>query len=127
MLAGSEYIEHRSDAMDLRRIIPSDITASAVAHLSLLTLVLLFSEVHPFGAVTAEQIPVEIVTPQELAEKQAPPDVPPAETKPAEAKPEPQPDFSLLDKPAAGGRSLALGVRVPRERSQYVADLAAQF
>ena len=57
--------------MDLRRIIPSDITASAIAHLSLLTLMLLFSDVHPFGAVTAEQIPVEIVTPQEIAEKQA--------------------------------------------------------
>ena len=60
--------------MDLRRIIPTDITASAIAHVSLLTLVLLFSDVHPFGAVTAEQIPVEIVTPQDLAEKQAPPD-----------------------------------------------------
>ena len=68
--------------MELRRIIPTDITASAIVHVSLLTLMLLFSEVHPFGAVTAEQIPVEIVTPQELAEKQAPPDDPPAETKP---------------------------------------------
>ena len=55
--------------MDLRRIIPSDITASAIAHLSLLTLLLLFSDVHPFGAVTAEQIPVEIVTPQDLCRK----------------------------------------------------------
>src|SRR6185369_5918615 len=89
MLAGSEYIEHRSDAMDLRRIIPSDITASAIAHLSLLTLVLLFSEVHPFGAVTAEQIPVEIVTPQELAEQQTPPEQPPAENKPEPASPPP--------------------------------------
>jgi hypothetical protein len=87
--------------MELRRIIPTDITASAIVHLSLLTLMLLFSEVHPFGAVTAEQIPVEIVTPQELAEKHAPPDGPPADNKPAETKPEPQPDFSLLDKPAA--------------------------
>jgi outer membrane biosynthesis protein TonB len=91
--------------MELRRIIPTEITASAIAHVSLLTLVLLFSEVHPFGAVTAEQIPVEIVTPQDLAEKQAPPEPPLAENKPAEGKPEPapapQPDFSLLDKPAA--------------------------
>jgi outer membrane biosynthesis protein TonB len=84
--------------MQLRRIIPSDITASAIAHVSLLTLFLLFSEVHPFGAVTAEQIPVEIVTPQELAEKQAPPEQPPAEDKP---EPVPQPDLTLLDKPAA--------------------------
>jgi hypothetical protein len=99
MLAGREYIEHRSDAMDLRRIISTDIMASAIVHVSLLTLVLLFSEVHPFGAVTAEQIPVEIVTPQEFAEKQAPPDEPAVENKPAETRPEPQPDFSLLDKP----------------------------
>ena len=55
MLADREYIEQRSDAMDLRRIIPTDITASAIAHLSLLTLLLLFSDVHPFGAVTAER------------------------------------------------------------------------
>jgi len=100
MLAGREYIEHRSDAMDLRRIIPSDITASAIVHVSLLTLLLLFSEVHPFGAVTAEQIPVEIVTPQELAEQQTPPEAPPAENRP-EPAPAPQPDFSQLDKPAA--------------------------
>jgi hypothetical protein len=86
--------------MELRRIISTDITASAIAHVSLLTLVLLFSEVHPFGAVTAEQIPVEIVTPQELAEKQALPNEPPAENKPEPAS-SPQPDFSLLDKPAA--------------------------
>ena len=66
----------------MRRIIPSDITASAIAHVSLLALLLLFSEVHPFGAVTAEQIPVEIVTPQEMAEKQAPPEQPPVENKP---------------------------------------------
>jgi hypothetical protein len=82
--------------MELRRIISSDITASAVAHVSLLTLLVLFSEVHPFGAVTAEQIPVEIVTPQDVPEQ-------PAEQRAAEARPEPapQPDLSLLDKAAA--------------------------
>src|SRR4051794_41920177 len=100
MLARYGNIEHRSDAMELRRIIPSDITASAIAHVSLLTLFVLFSEVHPFGAVTAEQIPVEIVTPQELAEQQTPADEPPAENKP-EPAPSPQPDFSRLDKPPA--------------------------
>ena len=91
--------------MDLRRIIPTDITASAIAHLSLLTLVLLFSEVHPFGAVTAEPIPVDIVTPQDLAEKQEPAESRPPKTSGCRDKPEPaptpQPDFSLLDKPAA--------------------------
>jgi hypothetical protein len=83
--------------MDLRRIIPSDITASAVAHLSLLTLLVLFSEVHPFGAVTAEQVPVEIVTPQEI------PEAPPVEQQVAETRlePAPRPDLFSLDKPAA--------------------------
>lgn len=84
--------------MDLRRIIPSDITASAVAHVSLLTLLVLFSEVHPFGAVTAEQVPVEIVTPQEIPETPKPPEQQTAETRP---EPTPPPDLSLPDKPAA--------------------------
>jgi len=120
MLAGQRNIEHRCDVMELRRIIPTDITASAVAHVSLLTLVLLFSDVHPFGAVTAEQIPVEIVTPQELAEKQAPPDEPPAENKP-EPAPSPQPDFSLLDKPDA---ATAPPPAAPAARPQKQAALA---
>jgi hypothetical protein len=124
MLAGREYIEHRSDAMDLRRIIPSDITASAIAHLSLLTLLLLFSEVHPFGAVTAEQIPVEIVTPQELAEQQMPPEQPPAENKP-EPAPTPQPDFSLLDKPAAATAPPPAPPPAPAAQPQKQAALTA--
>ena len=123
MLAGQRNIEHRCDAMELRRIIPTDITASAVAHVSLLTLVLLFSDVHPFGAVTAEQIPVEIVTPQELAEKQAPPDEPPAENKP-EPAPSPQPDFSLLDKPAAATATPPAAPSAPAARPQKQAALA---
>jgi hypothetical protein len=100
MLRAQGNIQHRTDAMELRRIISSDITASAVAHVSLLTLLVLFSDVRPFGAVTAEQMPVEIVTPQEVAEQQVPPEQPPEEKKP-EPTPSPQPDFSLLDKPAA--------------------------
>ncbi|WOH69172.1 hypothetical protein [Bradyrhizobium sp. BWA-3-5] len=82
--------------MELRRIISSDITASAVAHVSLLTLLVLFSEVHPFGTVTAEQIPVEIVTPQDVPEQPNPP-----EQQAAETRPEPPPDFAPADKPAA--------------------------
>jgi hypothetical protein len=123
MLAGKEYIEHRSDAMDLRRIIPTDITASAIAHVSLLTLVLLFSEVHPFGAVTAEQIPVEIVTPQDIPEKQAPPEQPLAESKP-EPAPTPQPDLSLLDKPAAATAPPPAAQPVPAAPPQKQAALA---
>jgi outer membrane biosynthesis protein TonB len=124
MLAGYGNIEHRSDAMELRRIIPSDITASAIAHVSLLTLFVLFSEVHPFGAVTAEQIPVEIVTPQELAEQQAPLEEPPAENKP-EPAPSRQPDFSLLDKPASAAATPPAAPPAPAARPQKQAALAA--
>ncbi|HTB01001.1 MAG TPA: hypothetical protein VK804_11040 [Bradyrhizobium sp.] len=63
------------------RVILSGMTASAVAHLSVLMLVLFFSEVHPFGSVTAEPIAVDIVTPAEAP--------PPA--KQEEPKPTPKP------------------------------------
>lgn len=102
MLTGRGYFENRSGAMNLRRIIPTDITASAIAHLSLLMLVLLFSDVHPFGAVTAEQIPVEIVTPQDIAEKQEAAEQAFVAKAPEPAPaPPPLPDFSQLDKSAA--------------------------
>ena len=110
--------------MELRRIIPTDITASAIVHVSLLTLLVLFSEVHPFGAVTAEQIPVEIVTPQELAEQQVPPEEPPAENKP-EPVPTPQPDFSLLDKPASATAPPPAAPPAPAAQPQKQAALAA--
>jgi len=104
MLAGE--IKETPDVMDLRRIIPSEITASAIAHLALLTLLVLFSEVQPFGSVTAEEIPVEIVTVQDLAEKQdsaerqEPADQPVADNKP-EPTPAQQSGFSPPEKPAA--------------------------
>jgi len=108
--------------MELRRIIPSDITASAIAHVSLLTLFVLFSEVHPFGAVTAEQVPVEIVTQQELAEQQTPSDESPAENK-LEPAPSPQPDFSVLNKPPAD--TTPPPAAPPAARPQKQAALAA--
>ena len=80
--------------MNLRQIIPSDMTASVIAHLSLLALLLVFSDVHPFGAATPESIAVDIVAPQDI----------PAEIEKASepaATPPPQPDFTALDKPAA--------------------------
>lgn len=55
--------------MDVRQLIQPGITASALAHVLLLGLVVLFSEVHPFGSVTAEPIAVDLVTPDELAKK----------------------------------------------------------
>lgn len=54
--------------MDPRQIIRTDIAASAMAHLSVLLVVIFFAEVHPFGSTTAETVAVDIVTPQEVAE-----------------------------------------------------------
>ena len=78
--------------MNLRRVIPTDVTASAIVHLTLLALLFLFSEVHQLGSVPAETVAVDIVTPQEMVEN-TPPDPAPTPT------PTPQPDFSLPDKP----------------------------
>jgi hypothetical protein len=45
--------------------IRTGVTASAIAHLSILALLVLMSEVHPFGS-SVEPIAVDIVTPQEI-------------------------------------------------------------
>ena len=108
--------------MDLRRIIHADITASALAHLALLALLLLFSEVHPFGEVTAETVAVDIVTPQEIAEKAT------AENKPEPAPtptPAPQLDFSLPDKAAAASAPAPAAQPSAPVRPQKQAALAA--
>lgn len=63
--------------MQIRQLIRPDIAASAIVHLSALALVFLFSEVHPFGTVTAEPIAVDIVTADEIAKKPEPDPAPP--------------------------------------------------
>jgi hypothetical protein len=52
--------------MEPRQIIGTGFTASAIAHLSVLALVIFFSEVHPFSSVTAEAVTVDLVSPDEL-------------------------------------------------------------
>jgi hypothetical protein len=61
--------------MEPQQIIRTGITASAIAHLSVLLLVLFFTEVHPFASVKSEPIAVDLVTPAEAAPppKAAPP------------------------------------------------------
>jgi hypothetical protein len=59
-----------------RHILKSGITASALAHLSCLLLVIFFAEVHPFSSVTAEPIAVDIVAPEDVA-KASEPQLPP--------------------------------------------------
>ena len=53
--------------MNPRRILRTGIMASAMAHLSALLLLLFFTEVHPFGSVTAEPIAVDLVPASEVA------------------------------------------------------------
>jgi outer membrane biosynthesis protein TonB len=56
-----------------RQIIRSSIAASAVVHLSFLLMLIFFTEVHPFGAITPDTVSVDIVTPDEVTEKPSEP------------------------------------------------------
>jgi hypothetical protein len=83
------------DTVEPRQAIPAGITASAIAHLSVLLLVVFFAEVHPFGSVSPELIEVDIVSPAQVAEvtKEPEPDPKPPE--------KPLPDNFSLGKSAA--------------------------
>jgi hypothetical protein len=120
--------------MELRQYIRTDITASAIAHLSVLALIFLFTEVHPFGAVTAEPISVDIVTPDEVPAKEPdPPPPPPTETPstnaPSQAKAEaanaPQPSKPPPAQPPASARSQREAALSP-SRSSRKETAAAQ-
>jgi hypothetical protein len=58
--------------MEVRQFIRQSAAVSAIAHLLVLALIILFSEVRPFGAVTTEPIAVDLVTPEEVATKPEP-------------------------------------------------------
>lgn len=96
--------------MDVGQLIRPGIAASAIAHLSVLALVLLFSEVHPFGAVTAEPITVDLVTSEEVAKK----------PEPEEKRQLPQPDPAELTQPPAPA------VREDSQRRPEPQEAAAQ-
>ena len=83
--------------MEPRRFIRSGIAASAIGHLSILTAVLIFTEVHPLGTVTAEPITVDIVSPDEAAK---------AEPLPT-PKTEPSHPFDLSSKSASSSPAAA--------------------
>ena len=82
--------------MEPLRFIRSGIAVSAIGHLSILAMVLVFAEVHPFGSVTAEPITVDLVSPAEVG---APPkeEAPP---KPELPKQEPSDAVDLSSKSA---------------------------
>jgi outer membrane biosynthesis protein TonB len=86
MLRAGDGSEYRCKTMEVRQFIRPDVAVSAIVHLSVLALVILFTEVHPFGSVTAEPIAVDLVTSDEV-DKQ--PDPTPSPT--------PTPQLSLPD------------------------------
>ncbi|WP_025036813.1 hypothetical protein [Bradyrhizobium sp. DOA9] len=80
--------------MELRKIIRTDIAASAIAHLTLVALIIVISEVRPFHSQPPETVTVDIVTPEQVKQEEAK-----AEEKKEEAKP-PEPLLDLkLPKP----------------------------
>ncbi|WP_314956268.1 hypothetical protein [Bradyrhizobium cosmicum] len=56
--------------MELRKIIRTDIAASAIAHLTLVALIIVISEVHPFHAAAPETVTVDIVTPEQVKQEE---------------------------------------------------------
>jgi len=99
------------------RFIRSGIAVSALAHLSILTLVLIFAEVHPFGSVTAELIAVDIVTPSQVEEGKPEPPEPP--------KAQPSDAFELSSKSAPPNSPPPAAPPPAAARPQKQATLAA--
>src|SRR5215469_14348644 len=84
--------------MEIRQYMRADVAASAVAHLSLVALVVIYTEIRPFVTPPEVTVPVEVVVADEPEQK---PDPQPTPT------PQPSPDFSMLAKPASLSASAA--------------------
>jgi len=80
--------------MELRKIIRTDIAASAVAHLTLVALIIVISEVHPFRSQLPETVSVDIVSPEEVKQEEAKAEEK-AKEEAAKKPPEPMPELRL--------------------------------
>jgi hypothetical protein len=69
-----------------------EIAASAIAHLSIVALVFVYAEAHPFSGVPTQSVDVDIVTPDEIEKKAEPAPFP-------SPSPQPPTDLSALTKP----------------------------
>jgi outer membrane biosynthesis protein TonB len=78
--------------MEIRGYIRADVAASAVAHLSLVALVVIYTEIRPFVTPPEVTVPVDVVVADEPEKKPDPQPTP---------QPSPSPDFSQLAKPAS--------------------------
>lgn len=81
--------------MELRKHIRTDIAASAIAHLTLVGLIILISEVHPFHATSPETVSIDIVTPEQVKQEEARAEEKAKEDVKEEAKEKPLPDLQL--------------------------------
>jgi outer membrane biosynthesis protein TonB len=90
-----------------RQYLRPDIAASAIAHLSIVALVFVYAEAHPFGGVPTQSVNVDLVTSDEIEKKAEPapspsPQLPPdlrALTKPAETPAPPPPAAQAAREP----------------------------
>ncbi|MFB6419789.1 MULTISPECIES: hypothetical protein [Bradyrhizobium] len=80
--------------MELRTIIRTDVAASAIAHLTLVGLIILISEVHPFHAAPPETVAVDIVTPEQVKQEEEKAEEK-AQEEAKQKPPEPKPDLKL--------------------------------
>ncbi|MCP3383829.1 hypothetical protein NLM31_26010 [Bradyrhizobium sp. CCGUVB4N] len=80
--------------MERRKIIRTDIAASAIAHLTLVALIIVISEVHPFHSAPPETVAVDIVTLEQVKEEEAKAEEK-AQQEAKEKPPEPLPDLKL--------------------------------
>ncbi|MGX4804213.1 hypothetical protein [Bradyrhizobium guangdongense] len=106
--------------MELRKIIRTDIAASAIAHLTLVALIIVISEVHPFHSLPPETVTVDIVTPEQVKQEEAK-----AEEKAEEKEkpPEPLPDLrlpklDLTDKPDEAPKPAPSSEKAPPQQKQ---------
>lgn len=97
MLASGTASTIGSAAMALRQYIRTDVAASAIAHLSLVAIVVIYTQIRPFRPLPEDSVPVDVVVADEPQQKK--PDPLPTPT------PTPSPDFSLPAKPSLGASS----------------------
>jgi hypothetical protein len=89
--------------MEIRGYIQADVAASAVAHLSLVALVVIYTEIRPFVTPPEVTVPVDVVVADEPEKKPDP-----------QPTPQPSPDFSQLAKPASLDASSAAASPPPK-------------
>ncbi|MBW7965879.1 hypothetical protein [Bradyrhizobium sp. BR 10261] len=116
--------------MELRKIIRTDITASAIAHLTLVALIIVISEVHPFHSAPSETVAVDIVTPEQVKQQEAKAEEKAeekakkeakeeAKEKPSEPPPDlklPKLDFTDKDKPDTSPQPAAKEKLAPQQK-----------